>query len=247
MAISISGFSASNVAALYAGQGDRVSTALRRPAELLSRETESAKVRLSAFGQVQAATAEVQAAAKNLQDAKQVGTVADARKAAETFVKAFNNERSTLARATEAGGNGKAAGALAEDGRARVVASQTERALSDNTTAFRDAGIRVQQDGSLTVDAKALEAAFNTNPSAVAQALSNVGRAAEATATRQLSNSGSVGAAVNNLSSRVQQLETRQADSQERADQSQRAVEAASRRYGFNASGAGAYLGIFGL
>jgi flagellar capping protein FliD len=97
------------------------------------------------------------------------------------------------------------------------------------------------------VDAKALEAAFNTNPSAVTQALGNVGRAAEATTTRQLSSTGSVGASLSNLNNRVQQLETRQSDVQTRAEQSQRAVESVTRRYGFGAVGAGAYLGIFGL
>lgn len=244
---SASGFSTSSIAALYSAQSDRASSALRRPVENLSREVESARVRLSAFGQIQSAASKVQAAARNLQDEKQLGSVADARNAAETFVKAYNNERATLARVTEGGGNGQAAGSLADDGRARSAASQLERTATENSSAFREAGVRVQQDGSLSVDAKALEAAFNTNPSAVTKALGNIGRAAETTATRQLSNTGSVGAAVNNLSSRVEQLETRQADVQTRVDQSQRAVEAASRRYGFGLSGAGAYLGIFGL
>lgn len=247
MAVSISSTSAGNIAALYASQGDRVSSALRRPAEAVSRETEGTRVRLSAFGQIQSAAAGVQAAARNLQDAKQVGTVADAKQAAETFVKAFNNERATLARVTDAGGSGKAAGALADDGRARVATSQLERTLSENAGAFRDAGIRVQKDGSLSVDAGALEAAYSANPAAVTQALGSVGRAAETTATRQLSSTGSVGAAVNNLSNRVQQLETRQADYQSRADASQRMVDAAAQRYGFGASGASAYQGIFKL
>lgn len=244
---SASGLSAGNLAALYAKQSDRVSSALRRPVESLSREVESARVRLSAFGQVQSAASKVQTAARNLQDEKQLSSVADAKNAAETFVKAYNNERATLAKVTESGGNGKTAGSLATDGRAQVASSQLERTAAENSSAFREAGIRVQQDGSLSVDAKALEAAFNTNPSAVTQALGNVGRAAEATTTRQLSSTGSVAASLSNLNNRVQQLETRQADVQTRSEQSQRAVESVTRRYGFGAVGAGAYLGIFGL
>ena len=243
----LSGSSAGSIASLYASQGDRGASALRRPVEALARQAEGVKVRLSAFGQVQSAAANVQSAARNLQDAKQVSTVAETKKAAEAFVAAYNNERSALASVTAGRSAGKPAGVLADDGRAQVASSQLQRTVTDNAAAFRDAGIRIQQDGSLAVDAKALEAAYNTNPAAVTQALSNVGRAAEATASRQLSSSGSVGAAVNNLSNRVQQLESRQADFQSRADQSQRAVEAASRRYGFGASGPGAYLGIFGL
>lgn len=243
MAVSATGFSAGSVTALSGVQSDRVSVALRRPAERLAQEAESTRVRLSAFGQAQSATAAVQTASRNLQDARQVSSAADARKAAETFAQAFNAERAALASAS---GNGSPA-AVPEGARASIGASQLERVVADNATAFRDAGIRVQQDGSLTVDAKALEAAYATNPSAVTQALGAVGRAAEATATRQLGSNGSIGAAVNNLNTRLQQIETRQENVRVRADESQRAVEASARRYGFGAVGAGAYLGIFGL
>ncbi len=243
MAVSATGFSAGSVTALSGVQSDRVSVALRRPAERLAQEAESTRVRLSAFGQAQSATAAVQTASRNLQDARQVSSAADARKAAEAFAQAFNAERAALASAS---GNGSPA-AVPEGARASIGASQLERVVADNATAFRDAGIRVQQDGSLTVDAKALEAAYATNPSAVTQALGAVGRAAEATATRQLSSNGSIGAAVNNLNTRLQQIETRQENVRVRADESQRAVEASARRYGFGAVGAGAYLGIFGL
>ena len=65
--------------------------------------------------------------------------------------------------------------------------------------------------------------------------------------TRQLSATGSVRAAVDTLNSRRQQIESRQNDFRTRVDESQRAVEASARRYGFGAVGAGAYLGIFGL
>lgn len=244
---SASGLSASGLTALYSAQNDRASSAVRRPAENLSREVESTRVRLSAFGQIQSAASKVQVAAQNLQDEKQLSSATDAKNAAETFVKTYNNDRAVLAKVTESGGNGRSAGSLAEDGRARVAAIQLERTAAENSSAFREVGIRVQQDGSLSIDAKALEAAFNTNPSAVTEALGNVGRAAETTTTRQLSNAGGIVTSVSNLTTRVQQLETRQLDVQVRADQSQRAVESASRRYGFGASGAGVYLGIFGL
>ena len=242
MAVSATGFSAGSVTALSGVQSDRISAALRRPAERLAQEAESTRVKLSAFGQAQSATAAVQTASRTLQDARQVSTAADAKAAAEAFVQAYNGERAAL---SNAAGNGAAA--VPEGARASIAASQLERVVADNATAFRDAGIRVQQDGSLTVDAKALEAAYATNPSAVTQALGAVGRAAEATATRQLGSNGSIGAAVNNLNTRLQQLETRQENVRVRADESQRAVEASARRYGFGAVGAGAYLGIFGL
>ena len=217
MAVSATGFSAGSVTALSGVQSDRVSAALRRPAERLAQEAESTRVKLSAFGQAQSATAALQTASRTLQDARQVSTVADARKAAETFVQAFNGERAALASAS---GNGTAGAATAPEGvRAGIATSQLERVVADNATAFREAGISIQRDGSLTVDAKALESAYATNPSAVTQALGAVGRAAEATATRQLGSNGSIGAAVNNLNARLQQIETRQEDVRSRSDE----------------------------
>ncbi len=173
MAVSATGFSAGSVTALSGVQSDRISAALRRPAERLAQEAESTRVKLSAFGQAQSATAAVQTASRTLQDARQVSTAADAKAAAEAFVQAYNGERAAL---SNAAGNGAAA--VPEGARASIAASQLERVVADNATAFRDAGIRIQQDGSLTVDAKALESAYATNPSAVTQALGAVGRAA---------------------------------------------------------------------
>ena len=245
MAVVSTGFSAGNVAALYARQSDRVAVALRRPVERLAQEVEGTRVRLSAFGQVQSAAASVQSAARNLQDVRPVSSLTDVKKVAENFTQAFNAERAALVQASS-GAESRAA-QPAESARARIAESQLERLVADNASAFRDAGIRVQQDGSLTVDAKALESAYANNPSAVVQALGNVGRAAEATTSRQLGNTGSVGAAVNSLTARLQQLETRETEGRVRAGDSQRAVEASARRYGFGAVGAGAYLGVFGL
>lgn len=247
MAIQPTGSSASSISALTASQSDRVASTLRRPAETLTREVESARVRLSAFGQVQSAAANVQAAARNLQDTKQLSSLADVKKAAETFVRSFNDERAALVRVSGNGNAGRPAVAQANDGRAAVASAQLQRTTGEAGSALRDAGIRVERDGSLSVDTKALESAFNANPSAVVKALGDVGRAAEATATRQLAGNGSVGAAVRNLSSQLEQLETRQTALQSSGEASQRAVEVASRRYGFGAVGAGAYLGIFGL
>ncbi|MBW7900253.1 MAG: hypothetical protein H3C26_02165 [Rhodocyclaceae bacterium] len=237
MFVQSSTFSVGNIAALYASQSDRVSSALRQPAEALSREVDSARVQLSAFGQVQSAAAGVQAAGKNLQDAERLSSVTEARQAAEAFVQSYNEQRTALAKA----------GAQDDDGRAALASAQMQRLVGEVGSAFSDVGIRVGKDGSLTVDAKALESAYNANPTAVTRALGEVGRAAEATATRQLSENGSISAAVRAQENRVERLETRQNAVQYSNEVAQRATEAATQRYGFGAFGAGAYLGIFGL
>ncbi|MDX9706284.1 MAG: hypothetical protein RBT86_01755 [Azospira sp.] len=231
-------FSSSNVAALYgASQGERSQPAQQKPVEAVAREVDSARVQLSAFGQVQSAAANVQSTSQNLQDAEQLSSVTDTRKAAEAFVQSFNEQRAALAKA----------GSQDDSGRAMLASAQMQGLTNEMRTAFADAGISVSKDGTLSVDAKALESAYNANPTAVTRALGEVGRAAEVTATRQLSESGSVGAAMKAAENRVERLETRQNAVQFSNEVAQRATEAATQRYGFGAFGAGAYLGIFGL
>lgn len=245
--------SARGVSALYSSQNERVASALRQPAEAVGREIESTRVQLSAFSRVQSAAAEVQSSARQLQKTGEKTSVTEAKKAAQAFVQAYNDQRSALIQTggTAESGSGKASvgavGATGNDGRAAVASSQLRRLTSEQAPALREAGIRVERDGSLSVDAKALESAFNTNPKAVTQALGQVGRAAEATATRQLAENGSVNSAMKTLENRVGQLESRQALVESSNATAQRAIESTARHYGFGAVGAGAYLGIFGL
>lgn len=229
----LAGASASATQAL-SGSTDRIGAALRRPGQSIAREAESARVRLSAFGQAKSAAADVQSIARTLQDATKVGSVDAAKKVVENFVQAFNVEKAALAK-------------VSADGGGVVASSQLQRFTADNASALKSVGINVQQDGTLAVDTKVIENAFRQNPQTMVQSLGNIGRAVEVVTTRQLSNTGSVGAAVESLSNRVQQLETSQAVVQERITASQQAVEAATRRYGFGVTGASAYRGIFGL
>lgn len=242
--------SARGVSALYSSQNERVSSALRQPAEAIAREVESTRVQLSAFSRVQSAAADVQSSARQLQKTGEKTSVTEARKAAQAFVQAYNDQRSALQQAggvAETSSTKVSVGATGNDGRTAVAYSQLRRLTSEQAPALREAGIRVERDGSLSVDAKALESAFNTNPKAVTQALGQVGRAAEATATRQLAENGSVNTAMKTLESRVGQLESRQALIESSSATAQRAIESTARHYGFGAVGAGAYLGIFGL
>jgi len=243
MAITASSLSRIAASPIF-GQDERGASALRRPAEALAREAEGTRVRLSEFGRAKSAAAELQSAGRRLQQAP-AATADDARRYAENFVAAFNAERSALARVATPGD-----GVTAEAARAQIAGGQLARVVADNATAFRESGIRIADDGTLAVDAKAVEAAFNANPTALSRSLGEVGRATEATTTRQLSQAGSVGAAVEQLSNRLQRIEDRQSElaaARSRVEESRLSLEASSRRYGFGAVGAGAYLGIFGL
>lgn len=240
---------ASRASALQSVDTNPVAAALRRPVEALSQQTESTRVRLSAFGQVKSAVADVQAAAKGLQDNKQLQTAEGAKKAAEAFVKAYNAETATTANLTRRESGRNAAGALADDPRARLAAGDLQRVERNSESELKQAGITRQKDGTLAIDAKAFEAAYAKDSGSLRQALSSAGNRIEAVATRQLSASGSVGAAVNNLSSKVTNLENRQADVQARLDDSQRIVQEQTDRFkvGPFATGVSAYKGIFSI
>lgn len=228
---------------------DPVAAALRRPVEQLVTQTESTRVRLSAFGQVQSAVADVQTAAKGLQDSKQLQTVDSARKAAEAFVKAYNAEGSTTAALSRRGDYRTSAGVLADDSRVRSTSSELQRTVRNNQSALQQAGFTRQNDGTLAIDAKAFDAAFAKDANAVRQSLGAVGSQAEAVTTRQLSASGTVGSAVSSLTSKVAGLEHSQASLQALFDQSQRVVQEQSSRFNVGpfATGVAAYKGIFSL
>lgn len=253
--LSSSFFAAGGVSLPSSGDGGRALPVVSRAAvdvNPVAREVDSARVQLSAFSRVQSAAVTLQSASRQLQSAEATTSAVAARRAAEAFTQAYNDERAALVRA--GGGNDaraaeatRTAAAAGEDGRAAVASSQLRRLLGEQAPALREAGIRVERDGSLSVDARALEGAFNANPTAVTQTLGEVGRAAEATVARQLADNGSIGSATRALTERVDRLEVRQSEFENGMAAAQRAVEAASRRYGFGAVGAGAYLGIFGL
>lgn len=258
MAVALSGFLVGAASAPDANRRGSAVPAVRTPAEAPRRDVESAQVRVSDAARLQSASFELQTAARKLQDTRQVDSVADAKRSAAAFVDAFNTARAVRTRLADGAGTGANVEAIGGNGGA-----------ADAGAAFRDAGIRIEQDGSLSVDAQALVARFNANPAAVTGALGAIGRAVDAAAPRP-SAAASVPASVpaagsgaypaasltptaggsvisSNLTARAPLPENRQPDPQMRIDDAQRATEAASRHYGFAVSGAGAYLGIFGL
>ena len=228
MAVSATGFSAGSVTALSGAQSDRVSAALRRPAERLAQEAESTReavgIRAGAVG-----------------DGCCPDGIPRCRMPARYPLPLMPGERQKPSRRHSMQNvlRWQAPRATGQWCRCRAgrrarqhCASQLERVVADNATAFRDAGIRVQQDGSLTVDAKAWNRLMQRirvqSPRRSVQCRTR----RRGDCDRQLGSNGSIGAAVNNLNTRLQQLETRQENVRVRADESQRAVETSARRYG---------------
>ena len=112
---------------------------------------------------------------------------------------------------------------------------------------LKSLGITQNKDGTLTLDTKALDQALQTNAGTVRGAASRIGSTAQQTATRALSNSGSINTSLNALNTKEQGIEARQASQQQLATESQQQVSQVSSRLNNALSGITAYNRIFSL
>ncbi|MGE5492027.1 MAG: flagellar filament capping protein FliD [Actinomycetota bacterium] len=235
-------------ASLYGSSAitEQVSAATKKPAERLSQQAESTRVQLSAYGQLKSATAQVESAAKKLQDNGNLGSAADATKAVKGFAEAVNGQLKAASQTAQTGVNVRSTSELR-----RAVEGFTAK----DRNALSQAGISFGQDGTVKVDSKKLEAAYQANPSLVKETLARVGKAAADVSAKQVSDSGAVGGAINRLNDKLDTIKQQQAGYQASLAQSQQAVQEQERRanqmqqaasqqaFGFN--GVGAYSQIY--
>lgn len=209
---------------------DPVSKAYTQANDRVEKQLQSTNVQLSAYGQIKGGLSEVQTASKTLSDPKQTATTADIKKAVEGFVSAYNKTNSAVDRAVQ--GDGKQAGALAGDSRAKVTDSNLQRTLSSgsNLADLKKIGITQNKDGSLSVDAKALDNALKSNSGQVRSSVAGVAGQLDKTASRELASSGNVGSSFNSLSSRSRSLESKLSTQQDQMSAAQGLVEKNSNR-----------------
>lgn len=214
--------------------------ALKRATSRTDEKLESTKVELSAFGQIKAALSELQTASKTVAEPTKTATVDDAKKAVENFVSAFNKANTAIKNATS---SGKETGALANDARARSAGNDLRRAVSEGNSAseLKKAGIAQNKDGSLSLDAKALEKSLKESPEQTVAAVAELSRKVEKTATRELAGNGNVGHSVEALNQRSRSLEAEQSAQQAHIEASQRTVQQQSANITKFASGVAAY------
>lgn len=215
--------------------------ALKRATSRTEESLQSAKVQLSAYGQIKGAVSELQTASRAVSDPKKTATADDARKAIENFVGAFNKAHAAVNNATK--NNGKEAGALANDSRARIAGNDLRRSVSEGNSSaeLKKAGITQNKDGSLSLDSKALDKALKESPEQTVAAVGEVGKQVEKTATRALANNGNVGGSVENLNKRSRSLEAEQSAQKALVEASQRSVEQQSVNISKLATGIAAY------
>ncbi len=235
-----SGFSAATGAS-------RATDAFALATKRVEQKLDATNVQLSAFGQINSGFANVQSASKDLSDPKKTGTATDVEKAVQAFAAAYNNAANAVS--TAINGTGKEGGALANDIHARFAANDLKNIVANdgNTADLKKIGISVNKDGTMSVDTKALQSAMQANPNAVKDTLSRIGQQAEQISTKDMAKTGSVGRAVNTLSSRAKDLEAQAAEQQRLASASQMAVQQQSARFGNASDSIAAYLQMFSL
>lgn len=225
-----------------------ITQALDQVGQRLEAQQSSTEVRLSAFGQLRSAVAELRDSSAVLAANENTDTPERARAAAEQFVSAFNNAQATANRTINGNpnsNNGNTDGALSGDSRANVAASQLSRTLDNaSTAALRSIGINRERNGTLSVDQQRFSQALQNDPQAVSAALSQAGQQVEQNSSSQLEDGANLDRAVENLSRQSRQFESQQAALQAFAETSQQAASS------FNllaANGIRAYEKIFAL
>lgn len=228
-------------------KADQATGAFDLASQRIGQQVSATNVQLSAFGQIKSSYADIQSAAKSLSAPGKSSMTEDTTKAVQAFANAFNNATNAINTAIQ--GDGKAAGALANNARAGLAAFDLKRIVTsgNNASDLKKIGISLNQDGTLSVDAKALQNAIQANPATVQDTLARVGAQAVQVSQKELANTGNVGGAVSTLSSRAKSLETKAAEQQKLAADSQSAVQQQTANIGNNAAGIAAYMQMLSL
>ena len=245
-----SGNTGTTGAAATSGTSDILTQALDTASKRISTQVSQTDVQLSSYGQIKSGFASLQTTGKALTTLAKDATASDISKAAQNFVNAYNSTTSAVS--TAVNGSGNTAGALANDQLARLASNDLRRVVTSSTgsSALQNIGISVGQNGSLSIDAKALEKALQANPDAVKSTLSKLGQQANTSATQELSSGGAVGSAVNTLNSRAKNLAAAQSQQQGLAASAQLAIQQASDQttsFGGFSAGIAAYMKMFSL
>lgn len=254
-------------ASSVADSSDAVNRALDAASQGIDQQRSSTQVSLSAFGQLRSSVDQLQQSSQALTSNESTNTPEEARAAAQTFIDAYNKARITANNVTN-----RDTGALADNGRALVAASQLSRALdSGSQEQLRQIGINRNQDGTLSLDQQRFQQALQNSPQQVSSSLATVGQQVQDATSQQLASSSQLSRGAATLSDRAQVLATQQArieqavqqqkaaqeersqqdqtSAQQQAQQlaSQQTTDAGNRLNAIAASGIAAYQRIFSL
>ncbi len=190
---------------------DPIAKAFEQAAKRVQQQLDATSARMSSFGKLKSAFAEVQGAAKTLSNPKADATNADISKAASNFVSAFNMAlRATQTNQTQATSTQEIVGARRAQTDLRHMLT-SDGSLSNS---LKGIGIGSQADGSLSLDADKFKAALQANTTDLRASIVKLGQQAHAMATRELADSGGVGSTLKSLGNQSSSLLARQSAQQ---------------------------------
>ena len=169
---------------------------LAKAEQRVQSDVDATTAQLSKFGLLKSALSGGQTASQALSKLSTTSTAEDVTKALGSFFNTFN--ASIGAANTAAGSSGSS---VASNSAKRVVSDLKSALRSDPATsdAMKKLGLTLQSDGSLVQDAKQFAASLAADPSGTRAALAAIGKKVDATTSKELASSGSVGSALSGL------------------------------------------------
>ncbi|MDD2915649.1 MAG: hypothetical protein PHP70_10065 [Gallionella sp.] len=175
------------------------------PVAALQRIEASTVTQLSAYGQVKSSLADIQDKARALKNISQPPTFADFKGVVQAFVQSFNSINQTVSNVTSKKGalNGDNRASQALDEIRKAVAGPKENALSS----LQGLGVSQQANGKFAINQQQLSKSFQDNPQGALSTISELSGRVTQTADKLLADNSSIGKKVNDLGTRVSELE----------------------------------------
>lgn len=185
----------------------KLAPSLSKAHERIAAQAQAGSTSLSALGQFKSSLVDLATAGKEMAALTATSTTQSVQGALEKLVARYN--------ASAAKGNASAAaGSTTDVGATRALRELRAAIMSVTGSATSPSlariGIVQRQDGTLAVDAKALEKSMATEPAGVTSALAGIGKAVENSANDALSTGSRLSSSMASLGDRVKALQQQQ-------------------------------------
>ncbi|WP_322739913.1 flagellar filament capping protein FliD [Delftia tsuruhatensis] len=185
----------------------KLAPSLSKAHERIAAQAQAGSTSLSALGQFKSSLVDLATAGKEMAALTATSTTQSVQGALEKLVARYN--------ASAAKGNASAAAGSTTDVGATRALSELRAAImsvtgSATSPSLARIGIVQRQDGTLAVDAKALEKSMATDPAGVTSALAGIGKAVENSANDALSTGSRLSSSMASLGDRVKALQQQQ-------------------------------------
>ncbi|MBI5438092.1 MAG: flagellar filament capping protein FliD [Nitrosomonadales bacterium] len=175
------------------------------PLAALRRIETSTVTQLSSYGRIKSSLADLQDKARALKNISQPPTLSEFKVVVQAFVQSFNSINKTVSDLTSK------KGALNTENRPSQALNDIRKAVGGSKgnalSSLKELGISQQADGTFAIDQKQLEKSFKDNPKDALSAISGLASRVTQASDKLLADKGAIGKKVNDLSSRISELE----------------------------------------